>query len=904
MIELTKYQHQLFYTIFQAWKLQINKTKYYGPPLELELRFSTFPPEEHNKSFKPRINVALFHSILTQMENITTNSNNPSQPNTKPMMIQRTETRDVTYIYKHCDNGMTTHPPIRKTVNEITGQTTWMQKQHKNILDIPQYNVRLSLSSEQPLNSNNAIVDINSYQLSYIRNRVRISFITPICKYDFTLVRTNTSDKNNRDICELEIEFNPERAEMCDIVNEMKKMLCLLQNTYSRPVSFNETKYILSYYYSLIGGTFGFVGAHPETIRRVHLQNNNMTLYYGTQKYDGERGLVIVDNRCQIYIIDRKLQVKYVGWTSSNAAGTLMDAEIVNNNIYIFDILIDRGTDLRENRIFNLPKRLDVLNSVKFDPPQPLITTTESTTTTYKISLKPYFSIPCSDDDINATQSPEPTDGLIFTPCDEPYPRKVKWPTLLKWKPEQLNTIDFMLLKRETKMKNDDTYVYELHVATNNPAETNHFHNQCLDMDCSAINVDGQIGECNYCPQTQKFSLVKIRLDKSKPNHISVANQIFTTIQEPVTIKDLSNAVVRSSVNNNKTITIIDGYNLISDIRSGVDYVSLQEKNSTFMPIQCLRKSFQKALILSNNQHQQHQEVVQLTFPDVLLLDIVQKGFVVSDEQQHVQLSPWHRCFTVVKLNNNTNLVDCKKEDSEICVIDKNVIKLLAFKKIDDLLKFIGWITGNPTFPQCEQEQNRDDDELFYSNLCEHFGISIILYNKDCQWIEKLISDSSHTLIMLEFNDESSKQQHYICIDEKDNSVDFSNKEYRQMIQDAITQKFPASVKTIEEEDDIETETEKTTRKRKNENNEEEEDKEKRDEEEENGDADNKMIIKRRRRSINTVLSQILPLMPISALKIYATEILNTELPTTMRKKQDIIDFISSKSSLSFLSSS
>ena len=40
-----------------------------------------------------------------------------------------------------------------------------------------------------------------------------------------------------------------------------------------------------------------------------------------------------------------------------------------------------------------------------------------------------------------------PVDGYIFTPVDEPYPKKPKWSTLLKWKPPELNSIDFAMKK-------------------------------------------------------------------------------------------------------------------------------------------------------------------------------------------------------------------------------------------------------------------------------------------------------------------------------------------------------------------------------------------------------------------------------------------------------------------------
>jgi hypothetical protein len=52
-------------------------------------------------------------------------------------------------------------------------------------------------------------------------------------------------------------------------------------------------------------------------------------------------------------------------------------------------------------------------------------------------------------------------DGLIFTPMDEPYPLTKKWPKLLKWKPAELNTIDFYSVKTD----NNTWELYVQHTA-------------------------------------------------------------------------------------------------------------------------------------------------------------------------------------------------------------------------------------------------------------------------------------------------------------------------------------------------------------------------------------------------------------------------------------------------------
>lgn len=790
MIELTTEQQHILQELFHTWKFQ-NHSSYTGPPLELELRFSTFPSDGNN--FKPRINTALFHSILEKMECEN---------------IQRYETRDTTYIYKVCNES------IRKTVADNKNDI-WIEKQRKKILDIKQYNVRLSLSSEIPTLPLNG--DIKP---SYIRKRIRTTFETTICKYDFTLVRTDKSD-NNRDICELEIEFNPTTANFFDIVNEMKKMLCLLQNTNSRPVSTKESAYVLNYYCSLMGvGPRVFIGAHPETINKKSLYNLT-DHYYGTHKYDGERGLIIVDKHQHMYIIDRKLQVKFIGW-SSTASGSVIDAEIVDNRIYLFDLLIDRETDIRDNINFPLERRLNILQSFQF-------LKQKQADDDYTIQLKPYFQIPCTSKDLDLTMTLETTDGFIFVPCDEPYPKRSKWPNLLKWKPENQNTIDFIL-----KKSNKYNHLYELHIGTNNA--TCHFHNKYIETSCSPIDISDQIAECNYSRDTKTFSLVKVRLDKTKPNHESVAEQIFASTQDPVMIED----IVKMIVIENGSTPFFDGYQIIKHARwfNMNDDIQFSDNVSPMMPIECLRKSVKSATI--------HRKSVKITFSDIYVLDMYQKGYTPYKEIP--QKIKWQRGFIFKKNIEKPNIIKMEKNFSD-------TFKLLV---LNDIPQFISWITGKPI------EYNDAD----YAEIANIFGISIFMYSKNYDWIEYLTNDPSHTLIFVEH-----ESLIYIVFN-LDNNVDFSNKEIRQLIQIAISEKFPPPISEI-------------TKKRKfNEDDDDDHNKKKRIDEVEDD-----------MKKIKNVLIKLLPSFPITSLKVYAKEVLHIEIPQALRKKSDIVNFLVTSSS-------
>ena len=53
------------------------------------------------------------------------------------------------------------------------------------------------------------------------------------------------------------------------------------------------------------------------------------------------------------------------------------------------------------------------------------------------------------------------SDGLIFTPITEYYPKQSKtWPSLFKWKPPELNTIDFLIKFKRDNKKNIEVFPY------------------------------------------------------------------------------------------------------------------------------------------------------------------------------------------------------------------------------------------------------------------------------------------------------------------------------------------------------------------------------------------------------------------------------------------------------------
>lgn len=107
-------------------------------------------------------------------------------------------------------------------------------------------------------------------------------------------------------------------------------------------------------------------------------------------------------------------------------------------------------------------------------------------------------------------------DGLIFTKINFPY-LPGKNPGILKWKPDYLNTIDFLLVenthyinKYPELFEQDDFYIFELFTIHNqnfaffdflfcfSSEEFINIQQQMTSLSIFNIQIQGVIVECNY----------------------------------------------------------------------------------------------------------------------------------------------------------------------------------------------------------------------------------------------------------------------------------------------------------------------------------------------------------------------------------------------------------------------
>ena len=397
---------------------------------EFEIRFGKFYQSMTNdkkKNFDSNMDIEDFYKLNKQMNSYVDKKN-----------IINKNTRE--FIYKDQNNNS-----VKRIIDIDTDKVSFMSKKGKYIQDIYDYDLRLAISEE--INNVNPITD-DSYEL--VRNKQRTSYIFDYGRLDLTIVsqESNGVVKNK-----YEVEFEVTKMDMNNVLGMITVILQVRQDNFY--VISNYEKYGLIRQYKNMVKTSYFVGGQPETLQKEQISNLYKELYSVTDKADGDRAFLIIDQNKNIYFMDNNLnKILKTNVTSSSYSSSysscIIDGEIIKNQgkIYFlaFDLLVFNNQDLRGDKEYTLKPRLDRLND---------IVDKLSTSDYYSISCKKYYyknvflgsKILLNEADTKFYKN----DGLIFTPMNEPYPLKKQWRSLLKWKPAELNSIDFYAVKTHSE---------------------------------------------------------------------------------------------------------------------------------------------------------------------------------------------------------------------------------------------------------------------------------------------------------------------------------------------------------------------------------------------------------------------------------------------------------------------
>lgn len=518
-----------------------------GAENEFEIRFGKyiFNPATKKSNFESNVEIDFFYRLKNYMKK-----------QDYPMININTNE----YIFEINGNK------IRKIINLDNKNINYISKNTKRIYNIYDFDIRLSLASEKKI----SMSDLINSNANFVRIKKRVTFDLGFANLDFTIVREgkNLMEANDSlDKFEIELEFKEKNKDK--LLNYLTTIMQVRQN--NKFVIGNQEKRDVFYKYKNLTGSSYFIGAQPETLQKDQLSLLYKELFSVTDKADGDRYFMMINDSGAVYYIDNNIQSMIkTNIRSKEYKNTLIDGELIISesgvSFYAFDIMFVDGKDLRGNQNYLFKERFNILKDV--------INSIDSNNY-YKIEVKKfiYRNVFLGSEIImnNIDKKPYKNDGLIFTPMNEPYPNTKKWSKLLKWKPADQNSIDFFSVKNDdgswnlyvqgsqtqqsfhekfdTKSKTSNLVLFDVNKLCG-PQEDNlstvpitfktTFDKSLLDPTTDEPYKNNTVIEYKWDTVYNKFIPIRTRWDKTANpkkhgNYYQVACSIWNNINNPIT---------------------------------------------------------------------------------------------------------------------------------------------------------------------------------------------------------------------------------------------------------------------------------------------------------------------------------------------------------------------------------
>jgi len=260
-----------------------------------------------------------------------------------------------------------------------------------------------------------------------------------------------------------------------------------------------------------------FPGPQPVSIERRHFVDFKKRPYYVCEKTDGVRHLLLsleIEGRRFTCLVNRAFEI--FPFSTMIPRGTVLDGELVRPRdptarpvFLIYDAICAKGVDVRKEP---LDKRLAAAKAL-------LKSVIKSSKDPFEIRVKEMSPFPGSLPDLDSF--PWETDGLVFTPVNEPV-RMGTHETLFKWKPRARITIDFEISKGG-----------ELNVQ-----ERGRLYKEA-DLHTGPRYPDGTIVECGY--GQLGWYVEKIRTDKKHANNRRTFFRTLINLRENIQFQEFCN---------------------------------------------------------------------------------------------------------------------------------------------------------------------------------------------------------------------------------------------------------------------------------------------------------------------------------------------------------------------------
>uniref|UniRef100_A0A6C0BSJ1 mRNA (guanine-N(7))-methyltransferase n=1 Tax=viral metagenome TaxID=1070528 RepID=A0A6C0BSJ1_9ZZZZ len=516
---------------------------------ELEIRFSTSNPKDltrmdYDNTIQKLLSIGFTSNNLNGVYMMRISNEFITQEGDEELSNIRAELNNFNVIQDYCklenmEKLLEKYGGNPENINFV--QKLKAKDEDGKILPVfnDEYMFKLSYQLEKQVTGNlvNKIVDSWTQTKKTFRyiNRIRLSHPDFPMFVDISIVKSSSRQQKkpfrlipqysieqsgvftNSENYEIEIEIDEERVGSFTEYNSVDKLLpkmktCIkyilssLQGT-NYPVSKTEMSEVLKSYMKLIHSKKkeipynitpkNFIGYSSSTLQYVNLVkddienmnspniNNNYTV---TDKADGERALLYINEKGKLYFIDSSMRVKFTGCYSDQKAlyNTLVDGEYIEHNKYkesinlfaCFDLYYLKGEDKRRLPLTDQEEdaktkkgRLTYLRQLLISLKLKSITNNDLIPMRvevkhFEIANKSKSIYNCCENLLKRISDPSyeyETDGLIFTPSNMGLPEtdyKVTWDYSFKWKPSKYNTIDFLIKTKKTGNTDDINYLY------------------------------------------------------------------------------------------------------------------------------------------------------------------------------------------------------------------------------------------------------------------------------------------------------------------------------------------------------------------------------------------------------------------------------------------------------------
>jgi mRNA (guanine-N7-)-methyltransferase len=305
--------------------------------LEFEIRFGSFD----NNVFNSYVNNSIFELVYKQLKKLYTFDVSYSLDIYTNENSERITINGIKNIKEYCTNNIFN-----------VKQATYITKEKIKSIDLEDYNIRLSLSTEKTIPE----IKINDNIVKTFRYKCRCSFTINNFRIDLTIVKESKGktfqqshtlliDEKYEIECEYISKLGNIKIDDIDIIYNILLLtsgsFIVISEKYKNEVLNEFNKYKVS-------------APKVKSLTKANLFDitKNQSSYAVTYKVDGLHHLLFVANDGKIYLIEDNKNVNYTGYQIDENKNSIYDCELLlHNDVYnilIFDCLYHNNVDVRQ----------------------------------------------------------------------------------------------------------------------------------------------------------------------------------------------------------------------------------------------------------------------------------------------------------------------------------------------------------------------------------------------------------------------------------------------------------------------------------------------------------------------------------------------------------------------------